>query len=143
MDHGEPPTEPAAKRSSAEVTDTVRRSPLGRSIAGFLPAQLGYATGTEGADRGALIGDCTTGDEKGCPMDEKKTGDETREREAKDTTTDWDTGSGGGYGPPNVGERGDPQRDPESKADREPVKSEPGDIPPTEDPTLGKETHGS
>lgn len=75
-------------------------------------------------------------------MDEKKTGDELRDREAKDSSTHADTGSGGAYGPPEVGERGDPQRDSESGVPREPVEEEPGDLSPEDQPGMGKETHG-
>ena len=78
-------------------------------------------------------------------MDEEKTtetNEEQRKREAQDVTTDHDLGSGGAYGPPVTGERGDPKRDPESGVPREEPDSEPGDIKPTDDPTLGKDTHG-
>ncbi len=74
--------------------------------------------------------------------DDKKTGDKLRENEATDNTTDWDTGSGGAYGPPEMGERGDPQRDPESGVPREPAKKEPGDLEPADQPGIGKDTHG-
>ena len=74
--------------------------------------------------------------------EESKTGDELRQREAKDSTTSMDTGSAGAYGPPEVGERGDPQRDPESGVPRDPVKPEPGDIDPADEPGMGKDTHG-
>lgn len=78
-------------------------------------------------------------------MDEEKTtetNEEQRKREAKDMTTDHDLGSGGAYGPPVTGERGDPKRDPESGVPREPAKSEPGDMAPADQPGQGKETHG-
>ena len=75
-------------------------------------------------------------------MEEDKTDDEVREREAKDSSTSSESGSPGAYGPPESGERGDPQRDPESGVPREPVKPEPGDIKPTDDPEMGKETRG-
>jgi hypothetical protein len=75
-------------------------------------------------------------------MDEEKTGDELRDREAKDSSTRSETGSPGAYGPPEVGERGDPQRDPESGVPREEAQSEPGDIEPDDDPSMGKETRG-
>ena len=78
-------------------------------------------------------------------MDEEKTtetNEEQRKREAKDMTTDHDLGSGGAYGPPVLGERGDPKRDPESGVPREEAKSEPGDMAPADQPGQGKETHG-
>lgn len=75
-------------------------------------------------------------------MDADKTGDELREREAKDSTTRSETGGPGSYGPPEVGERGDPQREPESGVPREPVEEEPGDIKATDDPEMGRETRG-
>jgi hypothetical protein len=75
-------------------------------------------------------------------MDEKQTDDAAREREAKDSSTRSESGSPGAYGPPEHGERGNPQRDPESGVPRESVESEPGDIKPTDDPEMGKETRG-
>ena len=75
-------------------------------------------------------------------MESEKTRDEQRQQEAKDTSTDFDLGSGGGHGPPATGERGDPKRDPESGVPREEAKPEPGDIKPTDDPEMGKETRG-
>ncbi len=79
-------------------------------------------------------------------MDEEKTtetNEEQRKREVKDSTTDHDLGSGGAYGPPVFGERGDPKRDAESGVPREPAQSEPGDLEPADQPGQGKETHGS
>jgi hypothetical protein len=75
-------------------------------------------------------------------MDADKTKDEVREREAKDSSTRSETGSPGAYGPPEHGERANPQRDPESGVPRDPIESEPGDMDPKDDPTLGKETRG-
>ena len=75
-------------------------------------------------------------------MEASKSDDEAREREAKDSSTRGEGGSPGAYGPPETGERGNPQRDPESGVPREPVESEPGDIEPTDDPEMGKETRG-
>ena len=76
-------------------------------------------------------------------MESEKTREEQRQQEAKDTSTDFDLGSGGGHGPPATGERGDPKRDPESGVPRERPEPEPGDLDAKDDPTLGKETHGS
>ena len=76
-------------------------------------------------------------------MESEKTREEQRQQEAKDTSTDFDLGSGGGHGPPATGERGDPKRDPESGVPREQAGPEPGDMDPEDDPTLGKETRGS
>lgn len=75
-------------------------------------------------------------------MESEKTRDEQRQQEAKDTSTDSAQGSGGAHGPPMTGERGDPKRDPESGVPREEAKPEPGDIKPTDDPEMGKETRG-
>lgn len=69
-------------------------------------------------------------------MDADKTTDETGQ---DDSSTRSEHGSGGGHGPPETGERGDPDR--ESSDSSEPVK-EPGDIEPTDDPEMGKETRG-
>ena len=71
-----------------------------------------------------------------------KTSDEQRQREAKDSTTRSEPGSPGAYGPPELGERANPQRDPESGVPRETPEPEPGDIDPNDDPEMGKETRG-
>ncbi len=75
-------------------------------------------------------------------MESEETRREQQKQEAQDTSTDFDLGSGGAHGPPVTGERGDPKRDPESGVPREEPESEPGDMAPTDDPTLGKDTHG-
>ena len=73
---------------------------------------------------------------------DKDTEDAQREREAKDSGTRAHTGGPANYGPPEFGERSDPKKDPESGVPREPVKPEPGDIAPKDDPEMGKETRG-
>ena len=68
--------------------------------------------------------------------------DDTRDEKGqgdKDSDTRSEHGSGGGHGPPETGERGDPQRDSESG---DPVEAEPGDIAPADQPGQGKDTHG-
>lgn len=74
--------------------------------------------------------------------DRDRTDDDVRTRETKDSSTHAETGAPGAYGPPEVGERGNPQRDPESGVPREEVEPEPGDIDPKDDPSMGKETRG-
>ncbi len=75
-------------------------------------------------------------------MERKDTGDDIESNEATDPTTEGSAGSGGAYGPPVAGDKANRERDAESLVDREPVEAEEGDLAPTEDPTLGKETHG-
>ncbi len=69
--------------------------------------------------------------------------DEIRNREAVDSSSEDSGGSGGAWGPPVLGEKANRDRDAESLVDREPVEAEEGDIPPKDDPSLGRETRGS